>query len=142
MHLSLDMPKREIFSIIVKLLEDKALEDGEEYEYNPIEAEGSPQFSTPKKGEEPFIPQLVKHFKSLHTSELKQIVTAISRKWMSDMIHMEVLLNLMPQDLNIKMCPPYFIALPKEGTLRTNIPKLSVFTGERLKGEASFEQWL
>ena len=25
--------------------------------------------------------------------------------------------------------------------LRTNIPKLSVFSGERLKGEASFEQW-
>ena len=29
----------------------------------------------------------------------------------------------------------------KEGALRTNIPKLSVFNGERLKGEASFEQW-
>ena len=25
--------------------------------------------------------------------------------------------------------------------MRTNIPKLSVFSGERLKGEASFEQW-
>ena len=32
-------------------------------------------------------------------------------------------------------------SLLKEGTLRTNIPKLSVFSGERLKGEASFEQW-
>ena len=29
----------------------------------------------------------------------------------------------------------------KEGALRTNIPKLSVFNGERLKGEASFKQW-
>ena len=32
-------------------------------------------------------------------------------------------------------------SLIKEGTLRTNIPKLSVFSGERVKGEASFEQW-
>ena len=31
--------------------------------------------------------------------------------------------------------------LIKEGALRTNIPKLSVLSGERLKGEASFEQW-
>ena len=31
--------------------------------------------------------------------------------------------------------------LLKEGTLRTNIPKLSPFSGERAKGEVSFEQW-
>ena len=73
MHLILDRPKREIISIIAKLLEDKPLKDGEEYEYIPIEAEGSPQFSTPKKGEEPVIPQLVEHFKSLQTSELKRL---------------------------------------------------------------------
>ena len=29
----------------------------------------------------------------------------------------------------------------KEGALRTNIPKLSVLSGEIVKGEASFEQW-
>ena len=52
MHLTLDRPKREIISIIAKLLEDKPLEDGEEYEHIPIEADGSPQFSTPKKGED------------------------------------------------------------------------------------------
>ena len=32
-------------------------------------------------------------------------------------------------------------SLIKEGALRTSIPKLSVFSGERLKGEAYFEQW-
>ena len=32
-------------------------------------------------------------------------------------------------------------SLIKEGALRTNIAKCSVFSGERLKGEASFEQW-
>ena len=32
-------------------------------------------------------------------------------------------------------------SLIKEGALRTNIPKLSIFSGERVKGESSFEQW-
>ena len=32
-------------------------------------------------------------------------------------------------------------SLIKEGALRTNIPKLSIFSGERVKGVASFEQW-
>ena len=31
--------------------------------------------------------------------------------------------------------------LNKEGALRTNIPQLSIFSGERVKGEASFDQW-
>ena len=56
MHLTLDRSKKEIISIVAKLLEGKALEEGEEFEYIPIEADGSPQFSTPKKGEDPVIP--------------------------------------------------------------------------------------
>ena len=71
MHLTLDRPKKEIIAIVAKLLEDKPLEEEVEFEYIPIEAEGAPQFSTPKKGEDPVIPQLVEHFKSLMTSELK-----------------------------------------------------------------------
>ena len=31
--------------------------------------------------------------------------------------------------------------LLQDGALRTNIPKLSAFSGERVKGEVSFEQW-
>ena len=31
--------------------------------------------------------------------------------------------------------------LLKKGAIRTNIPKLSAFSGERAKGEVSFEQW-
>ena len=31
--------------------------------------------------------------------------------------------------------------LLKDGAFRTNIPKLSAFSGERVKGEVSFEQW-
>ena len=64
MQLTLDRPRKEIISIVSKLLEDKALEEGEKFEYIPIETEGAPQFSTPKK-EDPVIPQLVEHFKSL-----------------------------------------------------------------------------
>ena len=80
MHLTLDRPRKEIISIVVKHLEDKALEEGEEFECIPIEAEGAPQFSTPKKVEDPVIPQLVEHFKSLQASELKQIMTALTRE--------------------------------------------------------------
>ena len=82
MHFTLDSPRKDIISIVAKLLEGKALEEGEEFEYIPIEVEGAegPQFSTPKKGEDPVILQLVEHFKSLQTSELKQIMTALTRE--------------------------------------------------------------
>ena len=34
--------------------------------------------STPRKGEDPVIPELVKHFKSLQTNEFRQIMAALS----------------------------------------------------------------
>ena len=82
MHLTLDRPKKGIISNVAKLLESQTLEEGEEFEYIPVETEGAvgPQFSTPKKGDDPVIPQLVEHFKSLQTSELKQIMTALNRE--------------------------------------------------------------
>ena len=141
MHLTLDRPKREIISIIAKLLEEIPLEDGEEYEYIPIEAEESPPFSTPKKGEEPVILQLVEHFKSLQTSKLKQIMTAISREM--DARHEPYGSPSKPDASGSQHQDVSSIlhSLIKEGTLRTNISKLSAFSRERLKGEASFEQW-
>ena len=36
--------------------------------------------STPRKGEDPVIPELVKHFKSLQTSELKQLMAILTRE--------------------------------------------------------------
>ena len=71
MNLTLDRQRMEVIPIIAKPLEDKALEEGEEFEYIPMEAGGSPHFFTPKKGEEPVIPQLAEHIESLQTSELK-----------------------------------------------------------------------
>ena len=37
--------------------------------------------------------------------------------------------------------PSILHSLIKEGALRTNIPKLSVLSGERLKGEAISFEW-
>ena len=127
MHFTLDRPKKEIISIVAKLLGDKALEEGEEFEYIPIEAEGEPQFSTHKKGEDPVIPQLVEHFKSLQTSELKQIMTALTREM--DARHEPHGSPSKPDALGSRHQDVSSIlhSLIKEGALRTNIPKLSVF---------------
>ena len=38
-------------------------------------------------------------------------------------------------------CASILQTLLKDGALRTNIPKLSAFSGERAKAEVSFEQW-
>ena len=54
MQLVLHRPQASIFQIVSKLLQDKALEEGEEYEYVPIEPmdpRGPGKHSTPKKGE-------------------------------------------------------------------------------------------
>ena len=145
MHLTLQRPRKEILPIVVKLLGGQPLDKGEDFEYFHVEKdlEGAvgPPTSTPRKGEDPVIPELVKHFKSLQTNELRQIMVALSREM--DVRHV-------PRDSPPK--PDGFGSTPhdvssilhsliKKGALRTNIPKLSVFSGERVKGEASFEQW-
>ena len=144
MILTIDRPRVEVIPIIVKLLEDKALEEGEEYEYIPIEelvAKGSAQFSTPRKGEEPVAPQLEEQIKSLQTAELKQILASISQE-----MDARQLLNRSPsKPENASLSQAYEISsilhsLIKEGALRTNIPKLFVFSGEMVKAEGSFEQ--
>ena len=59
MSLTVDRPGVEIIPIIAKLLEDKALEEGEEYEFILVEefvAKGSAHFSTQRKGEYPVAP--------------------------------------------------------------------------------------
>ena len=145
MNLTVDRPTVEIISIITKLLEDKALEEGEEYEFIPIEefvAKGSAHFSTPKKVEEPDATLMVKQIKSLQTDELKQILSAISQEMEARQVpnrspsKPESVLLTQTHDVS-----SILQSLIKEGALRTNIPKLSVFSGVMVKGEASFEQW-
>ena len=59
MQLTIQKPHPSILPIVTKLLADKALEEGEEYEYIPIEplepkSNGGPaKHSTPKREEEP-----------------------------------------------------------------------------------------
>ena len=106
-----------------------------------MEAEGSPHFSTPKKEEEPVIPQLAEHIKSLQTSELKQILAAISKEM--DARHVPHRSPSKPDASGSQAhkVSSFLHSLIKEGALSTNIPKLSVFSGNMMKGEASFEQW-
>ena len=134
MHLTLDRPKKGIISTVAILLEGQALEEGEEFEYIPVESETEgavgPQFSTPKKGDDPVIPQLVEHFWSLQTSELKQILTALNREM--DARHV-------PQDSPSKPdalgshhqdVSSILYSLIKEGALRTNIPNFQSLVGK------------
>ena len=131
-------PTKETLPIIAKLLGDQPLEKGEEYEFFPVEqnfevAEGPPT-STPRKGEDPVIPELVKHFKSLQTNELRQIMAALSREMDSRHVPKDIPpkpdgFGPTPQDVSSVLH-----SLIKEGALRTNISKLSIFSGEGVKG--------
>ena len=142
MHLTLERPRKGILSIVAKLLGGKLLKR-EEFEYFPVKnelegAEGPPS-STPKKGEDPVIPDLVKHFKSLQTKELKQIMAALTMEMDARNVPRDN--PSMPDGLGShhQEVSSILHSLIKEGALRTNIPKLSIFSGERVKVEASFE---
>ena len=83
MNLTVDRNKVEITPIIAKFLEDKTLEEGEEYECIPIEVlepSESAQFATPKKVEVPAAALWADQIKSLQTEELRQILSAISQE--------------------------------------------------------------
>ena len=145
MHLSLERPRKEILPIVAKLLGGQHLDKGEDLDYFPVEHElegvKGPPTSTPRKGEDPVIPELVKLFKSLQTSELKQLTAALTREMDARHVSRDIPskpdgLGSTPQDVS-----SILHSLIKEGALKTNIPKLSIFSGERVKGEASFEQW-
>ena len=138
MLLSIQQPCASIYSIVSRLLEDTALEKGEEYELIPIEplepkGDGGPQpHSTPKKKAEPIASVLAEQFKQLESQDLQQILSAIQLEMRSR------------QDASID--PVHEVSsilqtLLKDGSLRTNIPKLSAISREWAKGEVSFEQW-
>ena len=106
-----------------------------------MEAEGSPQASTLRRGRNLQFLNYAEDIKTLQTFELKQLMAAISMEM--DDRHVTYkgpskpdASGYQPQDVS-----SILHSLIKERALRTNIPKLSVFTGEMLKGEASFEQW-
>ena len=138
MLLSVRQPPASIYNIVNKLLENKTLEEGKAYELNPIEpkekrgAEGPQPHSTPKKKAEPLASVLAEQFKQLESQELHKILSAIQTEMRS---RQEVSISPAHEVSSI------LHTLLKDGALRTNIPKLSAFIGERAKGEVSFEQW-
>ena len=81
MQLGLYKPKSSVIHIVHKLLQDKALEEGEEYEYipiKPLDPRGSGQHSIPKKEEiPPAADALSGHLKQMPTQELQQIMSAL-----------------------------------------------------------------
>ena len=136
MKLGLHKPQSSIFQIVNKLLQDKALEECEEHEYipiKPLDPTGSGVCSTPKKGENPAAADvLANQLKQMTTQELQQIMSALQLEMRGR------------QDASLgsaKDVSAVLQTLLKEETLRTNIPKLSAFSGEMANGEVSFEQW-
>ena len=86
----------------------------------------------PKKNAEPIATVLVEQFKQLESQDLHQILYAIQTQMRSR------------QDVSFS--PAHEVSsilhtLLRDGALRTNIPKLSAFSEERVKSEISFEQW-
>ena len=110
---------------------------GKEYELLPIEpekrrgAEGPQTHSTPKGKAEPVASVLTEQMKQLGSQELQKILSVVQSELRSR------------QDTSfspVHKVSSILQTLLKDGALRTNIPKLSAFSGERVKGEVSFEQ--
>ena len=86
----------------------------------------------PKKKGEPVATVQVEQFKQFELQDLQQILSAIQTE--------------MRSRKDVSISPAYEVSsilhtLLKDRVLRTNIPKLSAFSGERAKSEVSFEQW-
>ena len=132
MQLCLHKPSSSMLSIVSKLLQDKALEEGEEYEYipiQPLDPWGPGKHSTSKKGEEPAATDALPYqLKQMPTHELQQIMSSLQQEMKSR------------QDASLGSANDVSAVLQtllKEVALRTNIPKLSAFSGEMAKGEVS-----
>ena len=136
LQLGLHKPPSGMLTIVSMLLQDKALEEGEEYEYFPIHPldTGDPgDHSTPRKKGGPAAPDALPHeLKQMPMPELQQLLTSLQQEmknWQDASLGSVHNVSLVLQ------------TLLKERALRTNIVKLSAFSEERDKGEVSFEQW-
>ena len=137
MALSIRQPPSSAINIVKELVENKPLEEGEKYEILPIKPEGrgaeSPQpHSTPKGKAEPVASVLTEQMKQLGTQELQKVLSIVH----TELRHRQDTSFNPAQEVS-----SILQTLFKDGALRTNIPKLSTFSGERVKGEVSFEQW-
>ena len=135
MQLGLHKPSSSMLAIASRLLQGKDLED-EEYEYIPIQPldPGVPKdHSTPKKNGGLAAPNALSHdLKHMPTQELQQLLTSLQQEMRTRQDASMGSVNDVSSVLQ---------TLLKEGALRTNVPKLSAFSGEAGKGEVLFDQW-
>ena len=84
MQMSLYKPSVSMLTIVSKLLHDRALEEGEEYEYIPIQPmdPGDPgAHSIPKKKGGPVVPDALPHeLKQMPTQELQQLLNSLQQE--------------------------------------------------------------
>ena len=135
-QLGLHKPSSSMLAIASRLLQGKDLEEDDEYEYIPTQPldPGVPKdHLTPKMKGGPVAHNALSHeLKHMPTQELQQLLTSlhwVMRTW---------------QDASMGSAHDVSSVLQtllKEGALRTNVPKLSAFSGEAGKGEVSFDQW-
>ena len=125
-----------MLSIASKLIQGKDVEEGEEYEYisiHPLDPGVPEEHSNPKKKGGPAAPNALAHeLKHMPAQEPQQLLTSLQQE--------------MRTRQNASMGSVHDVSsvlqtLLKEGALRTNVPKLSAFSGEAAKGEVSFDQW-
>ena len=87
LQLGLHKPQISVLQIVSKLLQNKALEEGEEYAYIPIELldpRGPGKHSTPKKGEDPDATDALSgQLKQMSIQELQQIMPALQQEMRS-----------------------------------------------------------
>ena len=131
MHLGIYKPKSAMLTIVNKLLQDEELEEEEDYVHIPIPPLDPEDHSTPKKkgGPAATLTQGIKH---MPTQELQQLLSSLQQEMRTR------------QDASMGSAHDVSSVLQtllKEGALRTNVPKLSAFSGEVAKGEVSFDQW-
>ena len=138
MLLTIRQPPPSAFKLVTRLIEHKPLEEGQKYELIPIEpeegrgVEGPKPHSTPKKKAEAIASVPTEQVKQLQSQELQQLLSAVQIEFRSRRKHLLILPHEVSSILQ---------TLLKDGALRTNIPKLSAFIGEKTKEEVSFEQW-
>ena len=81
MQLGLCTPPSGMLTIVSKLLQDKALEEGEEYEYIPIHPLDPGDHSTPRKKGGPAAPDALSHeLKQMPMQELQQLLTYLQQE--------------------------------------------------------------
>ena len=126
MQLGLHKPSSGMLTIISKLLQDKALEEGEEYEYIPIQPLDPGDCSTPRKKGGPAAPDALPYeLKQMPTQEIQQLLTSLQQE----------MKNRHDASIgSVHDVSSVLQTLLKEGALRTNIPKLSAFSGKWPKG--------